>query len=339
MSKHERFFVGDNANFFLPLNGKYRECGYACIHALYDALNGPDTDYRNNLIRQNVIDIFTDSLTELPILDVDGDLDEGKLSGGDLARMMLKRLQECGWVETFRDPSHMVTAYRLTWMGRRFAAALTQDDDEIRIDTQNTRATLAHLKQFVDRQTHQRQLDTDALMMAVKSARGLIVAAGAEKLIAKEGLSVIYRDPKAFEQSAREADRIRASYGVSSRALDGECYLKEEPALKMAPAGVIHWEQSWSCNDPGALTDSYAGLFIGQGGRRVKGDAGTLIQTKSGWSVISGDGPIDAEQVVIALGPLVTHAPGCIRIPHTDGLQTRLSRAFQCAGGHQTPLP
>ena len=84
-----RFFVGDYANLFAPLTGKYRECMYACICALNEALNGPDTDYRTNLVRQDIIDIFVDATCDVPILDADGDLDDSRLVGNELARLLL----------------------------------------------------------------------------------------------------------------------------------------------------------------------------------------------------------------------------------------------------------
>lgn len=131
----------------------------------------------------------------------------------------------------------------------------------------------------------------------------LIEAANAQNMISREGLSCLYRDARAFEAAAKDAERIRSTYGVTSRALSGAEYRAEEPALTKTPAGVIHWDQSWSCSDPGALTQAYAQLFERRGGRLLSGDASTLSSSSRGWSVRTTDGSIAAEQAVIALGP------------------------------------
>ncbi len=56
-------------------------------------------------------------------------------------------------------------------------------------------------------------------------------------------------------------------------------------------------------SDPGALVSAYAGLFQSLGGSILSGDAETLRQTTSGWSVDTAEGRVDASSVVIALGP------------------------------------
>ncbi|WP_417583579.1 NAD(P)/FAD-dependent oxidoreductase [Nitrincola sp.] len=131
----------------------------------------------------------------------------------------------------------------------------------------------------------------------------LITAANAEALISKSGLSILYRDAQPFDQATQQVERMYSSYGVTSQVLDGAAYRAQEPALKITPAGVIHWNQSWSCSNPGALTDAYSQLFIQRGGCRQQGDANSLSQTATGWRISSQDGSIEASQVVIALGP------------------------------------
>ncbi|RUM54681.1 MAG: amino acid dehydrogenase, partial [Marinomonas sp.] len=99
------------------------------------------------------------------------------------------------------------------------------------------------------------------------------------------------------------AERLEREFSVRSRIVDGVTYQAEEPALKQAPAGAIHWLDSWSCKDPGGLTQAYAALFEQRGGRILQGDASSLTQTTTGWVVKTEQGIVGAEQVVIALGP------------------------------------
>ena len=131
----------------------------------------------------------------------------------------------------------------------------------------------------------------------------LIEASGSEELIIRNGLAMLYRDEASFEKEKARAERLEREFSVRSRIVDGVTYQAEEPALKQAPAGAIHWLESWSCKDPGGLTQAYAALFEQRGGRILHGDASSLTQTTTGWVVKTEQGIVGAEQVVIALGP------------------------------------
>ena len=111
------------------------------------------------------------------------------------------------------------------------------------------------------------------------------------------------RTPLAGRLQREQLSGKSASYGTRFRAVDGADYAREDPALLKAPAGVIHWTDSWSCASPGALTEGYAALFARRGGRILTGDAASLQQAGSGWQVETADGAVVAEQAVIALGP------------------------------------
>lgn len=131
----------------------------------------------------------------------------------------------------------------------------------------------------------------------------LIEQAGAQDLILKQGLAMLYRDEPSFKEACAKAKRLHDQYGLESRIQDGPSYQTEEPALIQAPVGVVHWLPSWSCKDPGGLTQAYANLFVARGGELCHGDANSLQQTSTGWQMDTEHGAISAEQVVIALGP------------------------------------
>ena len=130
-----------------------------------------------------------------------------------------------------------------------------------------------------------------------------IDAAGADNIIARSGFNLVFRNPKAFEGAVRDAARLERTYGVKSRVIDGAQYAREEPAIKHPPVGAIHWQQSWTCSDPGGLTQKYADLFITRGGEILRGDAKTLRENGSGWEVATDAGKITASDIVVALGP------------------------------------
>ncbi|MBT9383666.1 FAD-binding oxidoreductase [Pseudooceanicola sp. CBS1P-1] len=140
-------------------------------------------------------------------------------------------------------------------------------------------------------------------LRAAEDHAPLIAASGSANLIARDGYHVVYHSPRRFEAAAKDFERITSSYGRLGRVLDGNAYLAEEPALLRPPAGAVHWQQSWTCADPGGLTAAYATLFEARGGRIMAGDALTLAQEGSGWHVTTTEGPVSAAQVVVALGP------------------------------------
>lgn len=131
----------------------------------------------------------------------------------------------------------------------------------------------------------------------------LIEASNSEHLIRREGLVMLYRDQASFDEAASRAHRLERDYGVTSRTLSGDDYRKEEPALLKTPAGAVHWLQSWSCSDPGALTQAYAALFEARGGRIIQCDAQQVSKATGGWQAQTSEGLLTAEQIVVALGP------------------------------------
>lgn len=130
-----------------------------------------------------------------------------------------------------------------------------------------------------------------------------IEAAGASDLIARGGFNFVYRDPKMFENARKDAKRFGQTYGVQSRVLDGAQFCAKEPAITQKPEGAVHWQQAWTCSDPGLLTQKYADLFEKRGGEILKGDATTLRDIATGWEVDTNAGKVTASQVVVALGP------------------------------------
>jgi D-amino-acid dehydrogenase len=138
---------------------------------------------------------------------------------------------------------------------------------------------------------------------AVAAHAELIAAAGAGDLVRREGYRHLHRAPAAFDRAAAEADELNREYGVAFRALAADELARAEPGLTMRAAGAIHWLEPWTCSDPGGLVAAYARLFESRGGAIQRGDAATLAETSTGWSVATSEGRIDAECVLVALGP------------------------------------
>lgn len=131
----------------------------------------------------------------------------------------------------------------------------------------------------------------------------LIDQAGASSLIREGGFRCAFRSERLLEAEALRAERLRREYGVPFAALDGAALARAEPALRIHMAGAVHWTEPRTCLDPGALVTAYARLFEQRGGTIARGDGKSLRQQGAGWAVDAADGVINAENVVVALGP------------------------------------
>jgi len=138
---------------------------------------------------------------------------------------------------------------------------------------------------------------------SIEEHRPLIDQSGASALVQKNGWRQIYRSAASFDVDAAAATALAAREGLDCGVLDSEALAAAEPALITPLAGAIHWRDPWSISDPGELVARYATLFQQRGGVFVHGDAFTLHQHGSGWSVRTNDGLLEAAQAVIALGP------------------------------------
>jgi len=152
------------------------------------------------------------------------------------------------------------------------------------------------------------QLDASAralrplLAAAPEEHAALVTDAGVQRLMRKGGLLKVFRKAQSFEETA--ADRAFADeFGVPYQILNRDEALAREPHLRPVFRSALFWPETGTCPDPGALTKAYAALFEQLGGVFVRGDARTLHEYDGHWRVETDAGPVDARQVVIALGP------------------------------------
>jgi D-amino-acid dehydrogenase len=76
-----------------------------------------------------------------------------------------------------------------------------------------------------------------------------------------------------------------------------------EPSLKPVFRHAVHWTGAVSVSNPLALTRAYAARFAALGGLSFTGDARSLHRADGHWRVDTASGPLDAGDVVVALGP------------------------------------
>lgn len=131
----------------------------------------------------------------------------------------------------------------------------------------------------------------------------LIAASGAQDLVRRTGFRQVHRTQRSFDEAASDAERLARDFGVVSRVENGSELAAAEPNMRIAVPGAVHWMEPWSCSAPGELVAAYARLFEARGGKIVTADATTLKRIGNAWQISGRDGPLDAANAVIALGP------------------------------------
>ncbi|MGE7370866.1 NAD(P)/FAD-dependent oxidoreductase [Neorhizobium sp. NPDC001467] len=132
----------------------------------------------------------------------------------------------------------------------------------------------------------------------------LIEAAGAGHLIRKDGWTELFRTKTTLDLELAAARVKQADHGLAYDTLDRATLKRREPHLDHdAFVGGLTWRDPWAVRDPLALTRAYVALFEKLGGRFVHGDATTLTASAGSWMVTTGEGPMTARDVVVALGP------------------------------------
>ena len=151
---------------------------------------------------------------------------------------------------------------------------------------------------------------------AVAEHEELMAEAGAAHLMRKTGWLKLYRSDATFAATARERE-VAGQLGIPIRVLDPDAVRTLEPALSPVFRHALDWEGATSISDPLALTRAYVARFSALGGVTLTGDAGTLHRAGARWRVDTAEGPVDASDAVVALGPWSPDllAPLGIRLP------------------------
>jgi D-amino-acid dehydrogenase len=131
----------------------------------------------------------------------------------------------------------------------------------------------------------------------------LMTDAGITGMMRRTGYMRFYRSAAGLAAEIAKDEGYRETYGVNFRALDAHGVSELEPHLKIGGAGGVLMPDPVSVADPSAVVKAYARLFEERGGRFVQGDARTLQALRGGWQVRTGEGPVSAAAVVVALGP------------------------------------
>ncbi|RJF80741.1 FAD-binding oxidoreductase [Oleomonas cavernae] len=132
--------------------------------------------------------------------------------------------------------------------------------------------------------------------------KALMAKAGIDALRRDRGWIEFFRRPRSFDKAVAEARALEA-YKLRYAVLDPAALHALEPHLAQGLVGAVHWQDPATVTDPGKVVKAYADLFVRQGGILATGDARSLEADGDGWRVMTGSGPVEARDAVIALGP------------------------------------
>jgi D-amino-acid dehydrogenase len=140
------------------------------------------------------------------------------------------------------------------------------------------------------------------LERAVVEHEALMTEANARRYLRHTGWLKLYRSNRSLAGTARER-AIASQLGAPLRVMDVEAAQALEPGLAPVFRHAVFWEDAASISNPLAVTRAFAARFAALGGVVVTGDARSLHRRGTRWRVETTGGPIDADAVVMTLGP------------------------------------
>src|SRR5215470_15051076 len=151
---------------------------------------------------------------------------------------------------------------------------------------------------------------------AVAEHEALLADAGAGRYLRKEGWLKLYRSDRAFAALKGEL-ALAQEFGIPFRALEPEAARELEPSLAPVFRHAVHWQGVASVTNPLAVTKAFAERFAALGGVVMRGNARSLHRANGQWRIDTAEGPLDAAEAVVALGPFAPDvlAPLGIKLP------------------------
>ena len=166
---------------------------------------------------------------------------------------------------------------------------------------------------------------------AVAEHEALIAEAGAERYLRRTGWLKLYRTERSFAAQMRERE-LAATLGIANVSLDSDAARVLEPSLAPVFRHAVHWSGAMSVSNPLAVTRAYAARFAALGGVTLAGDARLLHRAEPHWRVDTALGPLDAGDVVIALGPWSPDVLGPLGVKLPMAVKRGYHRHYHSAG-------
>src|SRR5262245_48020967 len=189
--------------------------------------------------------------------------------------------------------------------------------------------------------TPERRAETARLMRpllahAVAEHDVLLGESGATRYLRRTGFMTLYRTEPALSELWSEL-ALAAELGVAIKFYDMQAAREVEPAIAPVFTAAVHWLDVTSVSNPLAVTRAYAARLSKLGGLVLTADARSLHRAVGRWRIETSEGPVDADQAVIALGPW---APDVLKPRGIDlplAVKRGYHRHFLMRGG--APMP
>ena len=173
---------------------------------------------------------------------------------------------------------------------------------------------------------------------AVAEHKALIEEAGAQKYYRETGWITLYRREAAFEAMKPQLE-FGAQIGVAAQPLDTEGVIALEPSLNPVFRRGLMWPDVASLSNPLMVTRAYAARFSALTGVVLKGDARSLRRANGKWRVDTDEGPVDAENAVVALGPWSTDVVEPLGVKVPLGIKRGYHRHYNAKGNAALSRP
>jgi D-amino-acid dehydrogenase len=173
---------------------------------------------------------------------------------------------------------------------------------------------------------------------ALAEHEALLAEAGATGYLRKEGWLKLYRSERGFFALKAEL-ALADEFGIPYRPLTVAEALGLEPNLAPVFRHAVHWPRAASLTNPLAVTKAYAAHFARLGGIVMRGNARSLRRNAGYWRIDAAEGPLDAAQAVVALGPFASDVLDPLGIKLPLGIKRGYHRHYRGAGNATLTRP
>ncbi|MBV8289558.1 MAG: FAD-dependent oxidoreductase, partial [Hyphomicrobiales bacterium] len=199
------------------------------------------------------------------------------------------------------------------------------------------------LLQFRAASRLERLVETARLMRplfarALAEHEALLAEAGAERYLRKTGWLKLYRSDRAFDALKHEF-ALAQEFGMPQHVLDPDGARELEPSLAPVFRHAVFWPRAASVTDPLAVTQAYAARFAALGGVVMRANARSLRRANAHWRIETAEGPLDAAQAVVALGPFAPEVLSSLGVTLPLGIKRGYHRHYRGAGNAALARP
>lgn len=173
---------------------------------------------------------------------------------------------------------------------------------------------------------------------AIAEHEALLAEADAQRYLRRNGWLKLYRGDRAFAAQSREL-ALAAEFGIPYERLDADGARRLEPDLAPVFTHAVHWPAVVSLTNPLAVTRAYVARFAALGGVVLTGGARSLHRLDARWRVDTAEGPLDAPEVILALGPFAPDVLGPLGIKLPLGIKRGYHLHFRPVGNAALTRP